>query len=177
MTGVRTGTACSAKPAACRPGVVKKARASMSDGVTGVPIASFKWDAATRKPWNAAVAKLGLGAKPRDFIVELSNTISPLPSPKYVENKLYAARAAAEEHVSTASKFIRRARQRRRHSVLVMPRSRWASWRVAAAPCDSPARSAPRLRIVSRARNKICLPGPLERRGGRASRSTTASEC
>ena len=76
--------------------VVKKARASMSDGVTGVPIASFKWDAATRKPWNAAVAKLGLGAKPRDFIVELSNTISPLPSPKYVENKLvYAARAAA----------------------------------------------------------------------------------
>jgi len=67
----------------------------MSDGVTGVPIASFKWDAATRKPWNAAVAKLGLGAKPRDFIVELSNTISPLPSPKYVENKLYAARAAA----------------------------------------------------------------------------------
>lgn len=49
----------------------------------------------TRKPWNAAVAKLGLGAKPRDFIVELSNTISPLPSPKYVENKLYAARAAA----------------------------------------------------------------------------------
>ena len=95
MTGVRTGTVCSAKPAACRPGVVKKARASMSDGVTGVPIASFKWDAATRKPWNAAVAKLGLGAKPRDFIVELSNTISPLPSPKYVENKLYAARAAA----------------------------------------------------------------------------------
>ena len=95
VTGVRTATVCSAKPAACRPGVVKKARASMSDGVTGVPIASFKWDAATRKPWNAAVAKLGLGAKPRDFIVELSNTISPLPSPKYVENKLYAARAAA----------------------------------------------------------------------------------
>ena len=40
----------------------------MSDGVTGVPIASFKWDAATRKTWNAAVAKLGLGAKMRVFI-------------------------------------------------------------------------------------------------------------
>ena len=108
MTGVRTGTACSAKPAACRPGVVKKAHASMSDRVTGVPIASFKWDAATRKPWNAAVAKLGLGAKPRDFIVELSNTISPLPSPKYVENKLYAARAAAKKiHPSAEEKAFR----------------------------------------------------------------------
>ena len=59
----------------------------MSDGVTGVPIASFKWDAATRKPWNAAVAKLGLGAKPRDFIVELSNTISPLPTVTEIRRK------------------------------------------------------------------------------------------
>ena len=41
----------------------------MSDGVTDVPVASFKCDAASMNArWNAAVAKLGLGAKPSDIV-------------------------------------------------------------------------------------------------------------
>jgi membrane protein involved in colicin uptake len=58
----------------------------MSD-VTDVPVASFN------ARWNAAFAKLGLGAKPSDFVRELSNTIGPpVPSLRQVAHKLCTER-------------------------------------------------------------------------------------
>ena len=55
--------------------------------VTDVPVASFN------ARWNAAFAKLGLGAKPSDFVRELSLTLgSPVPSLRQVEHKLCTER-------------------------------------------------------------------------------------
>ena len=48
---------------------------SMSDGVTDMPVASFNWDAASDARWNAAVAKLGLGAGPSDFVRPALSTV------------------------------------------------------------------------------------------------------
>jgi hypothetical protein len=47
----------------------------MSDGVTDMPVASFNWDAASDARWNAAIAKLGLGAGPSDFVRPALSTV------------------------------------------------------------------------------------------------------
>ena len=81
--------------------------------VTDVPVASFN------ARWNAAFAKLGLGAKPSDFLRELSNTIGPpVPSLRQVAHKLCTERrrslSPAEAKAFRSRNAERNVQQRKR---------------------------------------------------------------
>jgi hypothetical protein len=68
--------------------------------------------------WNAAFAKLGLGAKPSDFLRELSNTIGePVPSLRQIAHKLCTERrrsfSPAEAKAFRSRDAERKAQQRK----------------------------------------------------------------